>query len=153
MANYPIGSAGSGNFTLETLDTAQSDRAGSSFTIDLRRSARVETRLPASLISERGRVTGLVTNLSRSGMRFEGGNALAALLLADFAQVAEGSPLVVELCFEVPGPDSVSVPVTVQARTVYIINNDGDTYQCGLEFRTFAEGRDALEHYLLERGA
>jgi len=142
-----------GVFSLDTLDTAQTDRTRSSFVIDLRRSPRIETRLPASLISGRGTVSGLVTNLSRSGLRFEGGKALADLLIADAGRVTEADADTVEVCFEVPATDANSFrTVIVLARNVYVIQSSSGIYQCGVEFSVFAEGEDSLKNYLHERG-
>lgn len=152
MTDFTGDSTAAGIFSLETLDTAQTDRTRTSFVIDLRRSPRIETRLPASLISERGSVTGLVTNLSRTGLRFEGGKALADLLIADSGRVTEGAAVTVEVCFEVPAAGAVSSTVIVLARNVYVIQSSSDIYQCGLEFKVFAEGEDALVNYLHERG-
>jgi hypothetical protein len=153
MTEFSGDSTGPGSFSLETLDTAQSDRTRSSFVIDLRRSPRVETRLPASLISEHGRVAGLITNLSRTGLRFEFDRALADFLLQDSGRVSECATVIVEASFEVPGADPAPMSVIVQARLVYVIHSSSDICQCGLEFRAFAEGEELLENYLRERGA
>ena len=152
MTDFPGDSTGSGNYSVETLDTAQTDRTRSSFVIDLRRSPRFETRLPASLISERGTVKGLVTNLSRSGLRFEAGKELEDLMIANSGRVAEGVGITVEVCFEVPATDAGSLAVIVLARNVYVIQSGSEIYQCGLEFKFFAEGEDVLVNYLHERG-
>lgn len=152
MTDFPDDSTAAGNYSLETLDTAQTDRARSSFVIDLRRSPRIETRLPASLISERGTVKGLVTNLSRTGLRFEAGKALADLMIANSGRVTEGAGITVEVCFEVPATDAGSLAVIVLARNVYVIQSSSENYQCGLEFKFFAEGEDVLVNYLHERG-
>ena len=151
MANFTETGTDFGAFALATLDTAQSDRAKSSFVIDLRRSPRVKTRFPATLITDYGKVSGLVTDLSRGGLRFEGSKLLADLLLAELGRSSDDAPVMVEAGFSVPGDDGVSMPVVVQARTVYIICNDEDVYLCGLEFKSFAEGEPALESYLQER--
>jgi len=153
MTDFPGDSSAANNFTLETLDTAQTDRARSSFVIDLRRSPRIETRLPASLTSERGTVTGMVTNLSRTGLRFEAGKALADLMLADSDRVTEGTGITVEACIEMPATDGGSLTVIVLARNVYVIQSSSELYQCGLEFKVFAEGEDVLVNYLHERGS
>lgn len=139
------------NFTLETLDTAQGERNRSSYVIDLRRSPRVDTRFPASLVSERGSVQGLVTNLSRTGLRFEGDRTLSELLIADIGRQDDQNPVLVEISFGIPDEGAGGSPVIVQARTVYLLHNDADIFQCGVEFRVFAAGEDLLDDYLHQR--
>lgn len=141
------------DYFLETLDTAQSVRNTSSFVIDLRKSRRVETSLSASLTCERGQVAGTVANLSRGGLRFAAGQALADLLLAEFSETGEVAETVVEVRFDLPRVDAGPATVIAQARIVYLSQDAAEAYQCGVEFRTFAEGEDALREYLSERGA
>lgn len=153
MSEFTDATTGPGHYTLETLDTAQGDRNRSSFVIDLRRSPRVDTRFPASLVSERGTVQGLVTNLSRTGLRFEGDRTLSELLLAGIGRQDDQGPVLVEISFGIPDAGAGTSPVIVQARTVYLIHNDADIYQCGVEFREFAAGETLLEDYLHQRRA
>jgi hypothetical protein len=152
MANYSDDNNGSGNFGLETIDTAHSERVSSSRVIDLRRHPRVDTWFQARMISEYGKVDGFVTNLSRSGLRFEGSSDLPDLLMKGAGQHAGRSSEIVEICFDVPAQDAADRPVVVQARSVYVIDDDDGNYKCGIEFRTFAEGEQALVDYLHTRG-
>jgi hypothetical protein len=151
MANYSDDSNGFGNFRMETIETVQSERVSSSRVIDLRRHPRVDTRLQARMITENGKVEGRVTNLSRSGLRFEAGSKLADLLKG--SGMKDGHPPeVVELCFEVPTQNAAYMPVVVQARVMHVTGNEGGNHMCGVEFRVFAEGDQALIDYLHTRG-
>jgi hypothetical protein len=151
MANYSDESNGFGNFSVETIETVQSERVSSSRVIDLRRHPRVDTRLQARMITENGKVEGRVTNLSRSGLRFEAGSKLADLLKG--SGMKDGHPPeVVELCFDVPTQNAAYMPVVVGARVVHVTDNEEGNYMCGVEFRVFAEGDQALIDYLHTRG-
>ncbi|UCC56264.1 MAG: PilZ domain-containing protein [Gammaproteobacteria bacterium] len=152
MANFSDDSDGFGNYGLETIDTPHSERVSSSRVIDLRRHPRVDTWFPARMISEYGKVDGFVTNLSRSGLRFEGDKDLPELLMKEAAQDAGHSQVIVEIRFYVPAQDAADRPIVVQARSVYVIDNDDGNYMCGIEFKTFAEGEQALVDYLHTRG-
>jgi hypothetical protein len=145
--------SGFGNFRLEAIDTAQSERVSSSSVIDLRRHPRVDTRFQALMVSEYGKVEGLVTNLSRSGLRFEAGSELPDLLMKINGQQAGHTPGVIEIRFDVPAQNTADRSVVVQARPVYVIDDDLGNYMCGIEFSVFAEGEQALEDYLHTRGA
>jgi hypothetical protein len=153
MTNHSDDSDAFGNFSLETIDTAQSDRVSSSRVIDLRRHPRIDTWFPGSMISEDGKVDGFITNLSRSGLRFEGDKELPELLMKGAAHNADHSSVMVEIRFYVPAQDAADRPIVVQARTVYVIDNGDGNYMCGIEFKTFAEGEQALVDYLHSRGA
>ena len=152
MANYSKDSNGFGNFSLETIDTVQSERVSSSRVIDLRRNPRVDVLFQARLISRYGKVEGLVTNLSRSGLRFEAGNKLPDLLMNGSGQKTGHSSEIVEICFGVPVHDAADMQIVVQARTVYVIDGEEGNYMCGVEFMVFAEGEQTLEDYLHTRG-
>ena len=152
MNNYSDDCDDFGNFSLETIETVQSERVTTSRVIDLRRCLRVDTSFKAWMIFEHGKVEGLVTNLSRSGLRFEAGSTLPDLLMKHNGQKSGQSSEIVEICFDVPVHDGMDMPIAVQARAVYIINDDEGSYMCGVEFRVFAEGEQALEDYLHTRG-
>jgi hypothetical protein len=151
MANYSNDSNGFGNFRMETIETVQSERVSSPRVIDLRRHPRVDTRLQARMISENGKVEGLITNLSRSGLRYEAGSKLSDLLKGSGKESGH-PPEVVEICFDVPTQNAAYIPVVVQARIVYVTDNEEGNYMCGIEFRVFAEGEQALIDYLHTRG-
>jgi len=141
----------SSSFALETIDTAQSDRISTSSVIDLRSHRRVNTQFQAQMISEYGKVAGQITNLSCSGLRFEADRELSDLLMHD-EQSAGYPPEVIEICFDVPAHSAAEIPIVVQARAVYVIDNGDGNYVCGVEFRVFAEGKQALIDYLHSRG-
>jgi len=119
---------------------------------ELRSSPRVDTRLQAALFAEHGKVTGVVANISRTGLCFEGDKTLADLLLASVRPANGIAPLNVKVCLEVPAGTRGTVPVVAQARTIYVIHDHADVYLCGLEFRIFSEGGEAFEAYLREQG-
>ncbi len=128
------------------------DAGDSSHVTDLRESRRAEARLGATLLTGHGKVTGLVVNLSRTGVCIESDKALADMLLAGARDAAGDVQAMVKVCLEVPTGGSGTVPVIVQARTVYIIHDQADAYRCGFEFRMFTEGKEALDAYLRDRG-
>lgn len=152
MTNISGNSDGSGNFGLETIDTAQSERVSSSRVIDLRRHPRVDTRFQAQMISEYGKIDGMVTNLSRSGLRFEAGSELSELLMRCRGDNASHSYGVVEFCFDVPASNTSDTRVVVQGSVVYMIEGEEGDILCGVEFGSYAEGERAIEDYLRVRG-
>jgi hypothetical protein len=119
---------------------------------EARHSPRTDSRLDAVLVSKHGEVSGTVVNLSRTGLCIESGKALADLLLAGCRQGAGKMPVLVRVQFALPAGAAGTLPVTVQARTVYVIQDRADTYRCGLEFRLFTEGGAAFEDYLHASG-
>ena len=138
MGNRSDDSNGFGNFSLETIETVQSERVSSSRVIDLRRHPRVDTCFQAWMISEDGKLEGLIVDLSRGGLCFEADSKLPDLLPSE----------IVEICFNVPSHNAADMPIVVQARTVYVIESNEGSYKCGVEFMVFAEGEQALEDYL-----
>ncbi len=141
------------NFSLETIDTAQRDRVGSSYAIELRRCPRVDTWFKAHMTSDYGRIDGFVSNLSRSGLCFEAGSELPDLFMTGNGQHASQASSIVEISFDLPIQNAGCRPLIVQARTVYVIQGDEGRYRCGAEFRFLTEGEEALENYLRDRGA
>jgi len=115
---------------------------------DERKSRRANARLEAVLESEHGMVAGLVVNLSRTGLCIESDKALADLLLACARRATGAAPFMIQVRLDMPA----GVPVSVQARTVYVIHDHADVYRCGLEFGPLAEGGDAFEVYLRDIG-
>jgi len=134
------------------MTVLQHDAGRMSRIADQRGAYRADVCLGAILFSEHGRVTGLVVNLSRTGMCVESDKALADLLLASVRCTSGGVPVVVRACLEVPAGEAGTAPVTVQARAVYVIHDRADVYRCGLEFRVFTEGKEALDGYLRDCG-
>ena len=140
-------------FSLDEIDTPQSRRVDSTILVDLRRSPRVAVSIPVeiSLQGER-RILAMVTNLSSSGLRLEGGVSLVdALFDGDVLQDDHKSTRA-EFRFQVPDDAGSDAAVVVQGRTVYARRDDG-SYQVGVEFKGFSQGRDALHAYLTSRGA
>ena len=152
MANITSDSNGYGNYGLETIDTEHSQRVSSSRVIELRRSPRVGTMFQARMILEYGKIEGLVTNLSITGLRFEAGRELADLLMKRPGQLSGHSSGLVEIYFDVPACNAADMPVVVQARVVHLIDNEEGQYMCGVEFKVFAEGEQVLADYLRTRG-
>lgn len=152
MAIISGDSNGFGNFRLETIGTAHSERVSSSRVIDLRRSPRVDTLFKAQMISEYGKIEGMVTNLSCGGLRFEAGSELPDLLMESGGQKTDYPSAIVEICFDVPARNAADMPVVIQARIVHVTCNEEGNYMCGVEFRIFAEGEQVLIDYLHTRG-
>ena len=152
MDNHSDDSNGFGNFSLETIETVQSERVSSSRVIDLRRCPRVDTCFQAWMISEDGKIEGLIANLSRSGLCFEADSKLPDMLMKNSGQKTGHAEKIVEICFDVPVHNAVDMSIVVQARVVYVTDSEEGNYRSGVEFRTFAEGEQALEDYLHTRG-
>ena len=152
MRNYSDDNGCFGDFGLETVDTAHSQRVSSSHVIDLRRNHRIDTNIKARIICEYGKVEGFVINLSRSGLRFEAGSELSDLLTRGSGRHVVQSQEVIEVCFDVPVQGAQDRPVIVQARAVYVIDGDEGKYNCGVEFKVFAEGEQAIKDYIQARG-
>ena len=148
MTNYSDDSNGFRNFRLKTIDTVECERACTSRVIDRRRSPRADTKLKAWMISDYGKFGGLVTNLSRSGLRFEAGSELSDLPMKDSGQKTDHPSKIVEICFDVPAQYTAEIPVIVQAKVVYVIKDDEENYAFGVKFRFFIKGEKALEDYL-----
>ena len=151
MTNYSDNSNGSSNFRLKTIDTVQREHVCTSRVIDRRHSPRADTRLKAWMISDYGKFGGLVTNLSRSGLRFEAGSELPDLLMKDSGQKTDHPSKIVEIYFDVPAQYAAEIPVIVQARVMYVIEDDEENYAFGVKFRFFDKGEQALEDYLHTR--
>ena len=140
----------------EALETPQSDRVESTFVIDLRRHARFDTNFPGETFadnSEHVHVT--ITNLSLSGLRMEGRRETIGALLGDLNDRSPDtdSHAALEVHFSVPPESDHLDPVKVHCRTIYTRCAGKDTYQIGVKFVTFEEGRATLAEYLSYRGA
>jgi len=148
MINHSNDSNGFGNSRLKTIDTVQREHVCNSRSIDRRRSPRVDTRLKAWMMSDYGKFMGLVTNLSHYGLRFEAGSELPDLSMENSGQKTGHPSKIVEICFDVPAQYAAEVPVTVQARVMYVIKDDEENYIFGVKFRFFDKGEQAFEDYL-----
>ena len=151
MTNYSDDSNGFSNFRLKTIDTVQREHVCTSCVIDRRHSPRADTRLKAWMISDYGKFGGLVTNLSRSGLRFEAGSELPDLPMKDSGQKTDHPSKIVEICFDVPAQYAAEIPIIVQAKVVYVIKDDEENYAFGVKFGFFDKGEQALEDYLHTR--
>ena len=152
MTSFSSDSNDFGNYRLEMIGTAHSERVCSSRVVDLRRSPRVDTLFKAQMISEYRTIEGMVTNLSCGGLRFEAGSELPDRMMESSGQKTGYPSEVVEICFDVPASNVADMPVVVQARIVHVLCNDEGNYLYGVEFRKFAEGEQVLIDYLHTRG-
>lgn len=144
------------DFTFETLESPQRDRVESTFLIDMRRQPRFDTHLPGQAFAENGEhVYVTITNISLSGLRLEGSGQTVDALLAnvDRRTPDTDSHTVLEVHFSVPTDSDHIATVKAHCKTVYTRRAEEDTYQIGMEFVTFVEGRAALARYLSRRGA
>jgi hypothetical protein len=115
---------------------------------DRRAVRRRDERCAAVVSTHTGCVTGRVADLSRTGACIEGNSALADLLLAAGRRAGDGTAsYLVHVRFDLPA-GAGSMPVAVQARSVYVMHLHDDTYRCGLEFRLFVEGEAAFTAFL-----
>ena len=143
-------------FIFESLETPQNDRVESTFLIDLRRQPRFDTHFPAEAFAERGEhVYVTISNISLSGLRLEGSRQTVGALLANLNGHTPDtdSHTSLEVHFSVATDSDHLAPVKVHCRTAYTRRAVKDTYQIGMEFVTFEEGRAALAEYLSYRGA
>lgn len=139
-------------FSLDSLDTPQSQRVESTVLVDLRRSPRIAVSFPAAIHLKDGRhVLAMITNISRSGLRVEGSSELVDTLFGGEILLDNHDSVLAEFRFTMPGADGGDMPVVVWGRTVYARQDSGG-YQVGVEFRNFSGGRDALFDYLASRG-
>jgi len=140
----------------EALETPQSDRVESTFVIDLRRHPRFDTNFPGETFAENGEhVHVTITNLSLSGLQMEARRETIDALLGDLNGRAPDadSHTALEVHFSVPTESDQLDPMKVHCRTIYTRCAEKDTYQIGVKFVSFEEGRAALAEYLSYRGA
>ena len=139
----------------ETLESPQNDRDESTFLIDLRRQPRFDANLPGEAFSESGEHGPVrITNISLSGLRLEGSRQTVGALFANPNRLTQDtdSHISLQVHFSVPTDSDLLVPVKVHCRTVYTRRASEDTYQVGVKFETFEEGRVALAEHLTYRG-
>lgn len=152
MAPKPRPSKDHGNLLFESLETPHSHRVESTFLIDLRRHPRFDTQIPGEAVAPGGeKVSVVISNISLSGLRLEGSQEMLGTLLADINGPAPRAPASLQISFSLPGESDQLATVKVQCRTVYTRREKKESYQLGMEFSTFDEGRGALTEYLLTR--
>ncbi len=156
MATKRHSSKTDNGFAFESLETPQNHRVESTFLVDLRRHPRFDTHFPGEAFPESGEhVYVTIANISLSGLRLEGSRQTVGALLANLDRRAPDtdSHISLEVHFSVPTDSDHLVPVKVHCKTIYARRAEKNTYQIGLEFVTFEEGRAALAEYLSYRGA
>lgn len=142
------------DFTLDTVDTAHSERKRSSFMVELRKSPRYATNLEAVAVSETGAsVVAAVIDLSLSGLRLQLDNKAFTTLLPDEDHSVAHNPVDLTVYFNLPGDPQKLPSVEVEARTVHIIWGVDGVFQIGINFKTIIDGRAELGHYLKYRRA
>ncbi len=154
MATKHRSSRAHSDFMFETLETPHSDRVESTFLIDLRRQSRFDTHFPGQAVAESGEhVYVTIADISLSGLRLEGSQQTVGTLLANFdgrtPDTDSQAPL--EVNFSVPTDSDYLAPVKVHGSIVYSRRAKKDSYQIGVKFVTFEEGRAALAEYLAYR--
>jgi len=141
-----------GDFILEPLGTPRSQQVETTLLVELRKHPRFDTRLHAEIIVENGsRANGIITNISQSGLRLEGGRHLMDAIVPGHKFISQHSPVSLEAQFSLPGGMDQASEVTVRCNTVYVQSETEDTYQIGIVFTGFNAGEKALMKYLASR--
>ena len=139
---------------IETLETPHSRLVASTTLVDLRRKPRYDTQFPGEAISANGnRAYVTITNLSLSGLRFEGAEQNLATLLPITSPGGEHHPVALTVCFAVPGLPEKPGDIEVRCKTAYGHRGKHGNCQVGVQFTTFDEGRKALADYIAFRKA
>ena len=143
-----------GGFTFEAMDTLHSQRVRSSTAlIDLRKDPRVDTRLPVELFTVAGsRVLAIISNLSRSGLRLEGGRQMVDALVPGDRPQGGHKPVDLLAVFTVPGATSHPAEIKLRCRSVYTREASPDCWHIGMRFTAFNKGRNALYSFLSSKG-
>ncbi|MGB5717854.1 MAG: PilZ domain-containing protein [Gammaproteobacteria bacterium] len=138
---------------LEPLETHYSHLADASVLVDLRKHPRFDTRFPAEVVSASGRKThATITNLSRSGLRLEGGRKMLDDLFPDFNRQAGHTTSPLQVSFVIPDGSDNHLSVMVQCKSAYIRREKMHSWQIGVSFTAIDAGKEALTKYLLLRG-
>jgi hypothetical protein len=139
-------------FSLDAIDTPQSRRVESTTRVELRGSPRIEVSFPVEIQPRTGQpVLAMITNISRSGLRAEGGLNLVETLFDGEVRLKDHVPVTALFRFMLPDADGNDVTVEVHGRSVYA-RLDSGRYQVGVQFIEFGTGREALNGYLASRG-
>ena len=143
-----------GDFILEPLGTPRSQQVESTVLIDLRKHPRFDTRFHAEVVTENGaRVNGIITNISQTGLRLEGGRHMLDAIVPGHGFHSQHSPVSLEVRFCLPGGMDQASEVAVRCKTVYVLSEIKDTCQIGIMFAGFDAGERALSRYLASRVA
>jgi hypothetical protein len=141
-----------GDFILEPLVTPRSQQVETTLLVELRKHPRFETRLHAEFVLENGsRVNGIITNISQTGLRLEGGRHMVDAIVPGHQFISQHSPVSLEAQFSLPGGMDQASEVAVRCNTVYVLSDKQDTYQIGIVFTGFNAGERALMKYLASR--
>ncbi len=142
------------DYMLEPLSTPHRRRVDSTLLVELRKHPRFETRFPARAFPASGEgVDVLVTNISHSGMRLEGTQAMIQTLFPGLERLEQHAPVALQVMFVLPGAAGRPVSVRAHCRTVYVRAAGTEDYQIGMMISAFDEGRDAYVEYILNRQA
>ena len=134
---------------LEPLESHYTHLADARVLVDLRKHPRFDTRLPAELSPGGGPKTrATITNLSRSGLRLEGNRQMLDTLFPNYQRQPAHMETWLTAEFAVPAGSGQHRPVTVQCRTVYIRQENSDTWQVGMAFSAIINGEKAFNDYL-----
>ncbi|MGB5338086.1 MAG: PilZ domain-containing protein [Gammaproteobacteria bacterium] len=141
-----------GDFILEPLGTPRSQQVETTLLVDLRRHPRFDTRLHAEIsVGNGNRANGIITNISRTGLRLEGGRHMVDAIVPGHNMRSEHSPVSLELQFSLPGGKEQAAEITVRCKTVYVLSEVQNSYQIGIVFTDFDAGEKALARYLEAR--
>ena len=154
MASEGSKSTARARVLFETLDTAQSARLESRFSIDLRQHPRVETDISATVTGPGGHSELLtISNASRSGLRLEGTWKAIRALIVDLNSRTPYSdtPNLLNVSFFLPSDRDRGDRVTAICRVVYSRDSGDGIIQIGAEIASFAAGRVAYFEYLQHR--
>jgi len=123
-------------------------------TADMRRHSRVDALILAEVFTESGESTiGLITDISLSGLRLEGGREMLDTLMPNCRRINQHIPAPVRVHFELPSHETLNATAQVLTGTAYTRRLDKDTYHVGMHFIDIQEGADSLKNYLANRGA
>lgn len=145
---------------LHTLTAQGADSAIESHSIeltttaDMRRHTRVDTLILAEVFTENGEATiGLITDISLSGLRLEGGREMLDTLMPNTRRQNQHIPAPVQVHFQLPSNEALNATAQVLTGAAYTRRLDKDTYHVGMHFIDIQEGAESLQNYLANRGA
>jgi hypothetical protein len=95
----------------------------------------------------------LITNISLSGIRLEGGLEMIRTLLPGLELLDRHAPTALQLAFVLPEGAARPAGVRMCCETVYVRPEGEENFQIGLMITAFDEGRNAYAEYILERQA
>jgi len=140
----------------ETLESPSDDRIKSSILVDLRQHPRFDSDFPAKAFTASGECGyGIITSISISGLRLEGSRQMVDTLFAKLSRLTTdwNSEVTLDVHFSVLTESGHLAPVKVHCKTAYTRHKEKGTYQIGMKFVFFEEGRAAITQYLSHRQA